>query len=42
MEDVFIHIRIKKDLKEQLEKEATKLNISLNAYINLLLSKKIK
>lgn len=38
--DEYIHIRIRKDLKEYLMKEAKKRNISLNAYINLLLSKK--
>jgi len=42
MEDTFFNLRIKKDLKTQLEEEATKLNISLNSYINLILSGKIK
>ena len=38
--DEYIHIRIKKKLKEQLMKEAGEKNISLNAYINILLEKK--
>jgi len=42
MEDTFFNLRIKKDLKTQLEEEATKLNISLNSYINLILNGKIK
>lgn len=40
MEDTYIHIRIKKKLKEQLLKEAEAKNISLNAYINIILNKK--
>lgn len=42
MEDIVFNLRIKKDLKIQLEEEATKLNISLNSYINLILNGKIK
>lgn len=38
--DEYIHIRIRKKLKERLMEEAQKKNISLNAYINLLLEKR--
>lgn len=40
MKNVYIHIRITEDLKRQLMKKAKEQNITLNAYINLLLNKK--
>jgi len=41
METEYIHINIRKDLKERLMHEAKKRNISLNAYVNLILSKSL-
>ena len=42
MEEMTYCLRINKSLKNKLEEEATKLNISLNSYINLILDGKIK
>lgn len=36
----YIHIRLRKDLKEQLLKEAEQKGISLNAYINIILGER--
>lgn len=36
----YIHICVKEEFKKQLEKEAKALNISLNAYIKMILSKR--
>ena len=40
MSNKYIHIAVKEEFKKQLEQEAKKLNISLNAYIKLILSKR--
>jgi hypothetical protein len=37
-----IHIQVNKDLKTQLEKEAKELELSLNAYIRIILLKREK
>ena len=38
--DEYIHIRVKKELKEYLIAMAKKKNISLNAYVNLILNER--
>lgn len=38
----YIHISINKNLREQLKKEAEKNGMSLNAYVNLILSERKK
>lgn len=39
-EKVYIHIKIKDELREKLRDEAEKKGISLNAYVNLILSER--
>ena len=37
---VYIHIKIKEELREKLRDEAEEKGISLNAYVNLIFSKR--
>ena len=38
----YIHIRINESLREQLKKEAEEKGMTLNAYVNLILSERKK
>ena len=40
MKNKYIHICMSDELKKELQSEANKLNISLNAYIKIILSKR--
>lgn len=40
MDTVYIHVRIPKELKNKLMKQAKEQNITLNAYLNLMLRKR--
>ena len=41
-EKVYIHIKIKQELRKKLKSEAEAKGMSLNAYVNLVLSERNK
>lgn len=40
MDKVYMHIRVSRELRDKLIKQAKEKNITLNAYLNILLGKR--